>query len=123
MYTLNLMQIITYSFISSQWISVCLSVCNFSHFDFFSRTILGQFQPNLIDTKHLWVKGIQVYSNDGPGPFPRGDIITKWRKLKIFFSRTTELISTKLGTNSPWLKGIQVHLNEGSCLIPRGDNY
>ena len=23
--------------------------------------------------KHPWVKGIQFYSNEGPGPFSRGD--------------------------------------------------
>ena len=46
-----------------------------------------------------------------------------WRNLKIFFSRTTEPISTKLGTKHPWVKGIQVCSNDGSCPFPRGDNY
>ena len=54
--------------------------------------------------------------------------IMEWRKntlmnLKLFFSRTTELISTKLGTKHPWMKGIQVCSNEGLCPFPRGDNY
>ena len=33
--------------------------------------------------KHHWVKGIQVYSNEGPHPFSRGDknTVTKFRNL------------------------------------------
>ena len=46
-----------------------------------------------------------------------------WRNLKIFFSRTTEPISTKLFTKHPWVKGIQVCSNEGPHPFPRGDNY
>ena len=30
-------------------------------------------KKNKIKTKHPWVKGIQVCSNEGPRPFPRGD--------------------------------------------------
>ena len=48
------------------------------------------------------------------------------------FSRTTEPISNKFGTNHPWLKGyevcsnegpafIQVRFNEGPRPFPRGD--
>ena len=33
-----------------------------------------------------------------------------WKYLKIIFSRTTEPISTKLGTKHPWVKGIQVFI-------------
>ena len=33
----------------------------------------GQFQPNLIGTKHPWETGIQVYSNERPSPFPSRD--------------------------------------------------
>ena len=58
------------------------------------------------------------------GPFPfQGEIITKKRKLQIFFSRTTEPISTKLGTKYPWVKGIHVCSNEWPLPFPRGDNY
>ena len=46
-----------------------------------------------------------------------------WRNLKIFSSRNTEPIWTKLGTKHPWMKGIQVCSNEGPRLFPRGDNY
>ena len=30
-------------------------------------------EPTKLGTKHPWVKGIQVCSNEGPRPFPRGD--------------------------------------------------
>ena len=110
---------------------------------FFSRTT-GPISTKL-GTKHPWVKGIQVCSNEGPLPFPRGDTcnyeevngsamlfikgdihkIAKihWRNLKIFSSRTTGPISTKLGTKHPWVKGIQNYLNEGPRPFPRGNNY
>jgi hypothetical protein len=38
------------------------------------------------------------------------------------FSRTTEPILTRLGTNHSWGKGIQVSSNDGDSLSPRGDN-
>ena len=69
-----------------------------------------------LGTKHPCVKGIQICSNEGPRPFPRGDNyeIAKihWRNFKIFFSRTTGPISTEIGTKHPWVKGIQVCSNE-----------
>jgi hypothetical protein len=71
------------------------------------------------------VKGIQVYSNKGPGPLQRE---IKSQKCKngvgsfiIFFSRTTGPILTRLGTNQPWREGIQVCSKEGNCPSPRGD--
>jgi hypothetical protein len=45
-----------------------------------------------------------------------------WGHLKIFFSRTTGPILTKLGTNNSWVKGIQVCSKEGDSLSPMGDN-
>jgi hypothetical protein len=42
--------------------------------------------------------------------------------FKIFFSRTTGLILTRLTTNHPWRKRIQVSLKEGDSSSPRGDN-
>mgnify|MGYP003685767591 CR=1 FL=1 len=73
------------------------------------------------------MKGIQVCSNEGPHPFPRGYIyvIVKihWRNLKIFFSRTTGPISTKLSTKHPWMMGIQVCSNVRLYPFPRGDHY
>jgi hypothetical protein len=61
--------------------SVCLSVClsvNFYIFDFFSRTtgsILARLGIN-----HPWAEGIQVCSNKGDCPSPRGD---KSKRVKI----------------------------------------
>ena len=79
-----------------------------------------------LGTKIPWLMGIQVCSNDGPRPFPRGDNkkIAKihWPTWKIFFLRTTGPISTKLNTKHPWLMGNHVYSNEGSCPFPRGDN-
>ena len=42
---------------------------------------------------------------------------------KLFFSRITEPISTKLDTNNPWVKGIHIGSNQGPCPFPRGDKY
>ena len=41
----------------------------------------------------------------------------------FIFSRTTGLISTKVGTEHPRVKGIQVCSNEGHRPFPKGDNY
>jgi hypothetical protein len=71
------------------------------------------------------VKGIEVYSNKGPGSLQRGynhkNVKMGWGHLKIF-SRTIEPILTRLGTNYPWIKGIQFCSMEGDSLFPRGDN-
>ena len=78
-------------------------------------------------TKHPWVEGVQVSSNEGLCPFPKGDnheIKKKhWWNLWIFVSSTTEPISTKLVRKHPWMKGIQFFSNEGPHPFPRGDNY
>ena len=90
------------------------SSVNFSHFHL--TTKLG--------TKYPWVKGIQVCSNKEPRPSQRGGnreiIKMNWQLLKIFFSRTTLLISTKLGTEQ--VMWIQVPSNEGQSPSQRGDN-
>ena len=105
---------------------VCLSVSlsvNFSNFRFFSRSI-GPISTKL-GTKHPWVEGIQVCSNEVPYPFPTGDnsenIKWYWKYLKTF-SRTTGSISTKHGTKHPWVEGIQVCSNKGPRPSQRGDN-
>jgi hypothetical protein len=65
--------------------------------------------PNSIklNTHYPWVKGIQVSSNKGPGPFQRGDnhknVKMGWGHFKIFFSRTTGPILTR--GNSSLCKG------------------
>ena len=33
----------------------------------------GQFQPNLVQLKHPWLKGIQVSTNKGPFTSQKGD--------------------------------------------------
>jgi hypothetical protein len=57
------------------------------------------------------------YSNKGPGPFLREDhhknVKMGWGHLKIFFSRTTGPLLTRLGKNHPRGLGIQVCSNEG----------
>jgi hypothetical protein len=72
------------------------------------------------------VKGIKVCSNKGPGPHQRGDnhknVEMGWGHLKIFFSRTTGPILTRLGTNHPWVKGIPVCSKKGVSPSPRGNN-
>jgi hypothetical protein len=45
-----------------------------------------------------------------------------WGHLKIFFSRTTGPILTRLGTNDSWGKRIQVCSKEVDSPSPRGDN-
>jgi hypothetical protein len=45
-----------------------------------------------------------------------------WGHFKIFFSRTTLPILTRLGTNHLWRERIQVSLKEGDSPSPRGDN-
>jgi hypothetical protein len=70
------------------------------------------------------VKGIQVSSNKGRGPLQRGDnhknVKMGWDHLKIFFSRTTGSILTRLGTNHPWVKGIQDCSKEGDSPWVKG---
>jgi hypothetical protein len=72
------------------------------------------------------VRRIQVSSNKGPGPLQREDnhknVKMGWGHIKIFFSRTTGLLLTRLGTNHPWRERIQVFLREGDSPSPRGDN-
>ena len=47
----------------------CRKLFTFSHS---STEPLDKFQPNLAQSTS-WVKGIKVYSNEGPRRFPRGD--------------------------------------------------
>jgi hypothetical protein len=64
-------------------------------------------------------KGNASFSNKGPSPLQRGDnqknVKRGWGHLKIFVSRTTEPILTRLSTNHSWEKEIQVCSNEGDC--------
>jgi hypothetical protein len=83
----------------------------------FSRTT----RPILtrLGTNHPWEEGIQVYSNEGEHPSPRGDnskrIKMQWKFLKILFSSSPN--SIKLGTNNPLEKGVQVCSNKSQFLF------
>ena len=97
----------------------------FSHF----HLLLKNYWTNFILAwlKNPLVDGIQICSNEGPRPFPRGDnsknIKMIPKTLKIFFFRTTWSISTKLGTKHPLVVVIHVSSNEGPCPFSKGDNY
>ena len=80
-----------------------------------------------LGTKHPWVKRIKgFFLNEGPCPFPRGDIfkIVKihWQNLEIFFSRTTWLISNKFGTKCLWVQETQDFTNKKTFNSQKGDN-
>ena len=81
---------------------------------FFSRN--SPLISLLLGQKHPWVVLIQVCSNEGPRPFPKGDnykiVKILWQNLDKFPSRITGPISTKLRTKHPWVKGIQVCSNK-----------
>ena len=73
-------------------------------------------------TKHHWVVGIQIFQMKGHTVF-QGEIIKKnskinWLNEKIFFSRSTGPISTKLDTKHPLVMGIHISSNEGTHPFP-----
>ena len=81
----------------------------------FSNTT--QLISTKLDTKLIWVEGIQVYSNEELHSFQRDNcknMKITLTTLKLFIFRTTGSISTKLGTNHVWKVMIQVCSNEGS---------
>ena len=90
-----------------------------------SQEPLCKIQPNLAQS--TLDEGNSSLFKWRPGPFPRGDnyeiAIIYWQNLKIYFSRTTEPISTKLSTKQPWVRVIQVCSNEVSGPFPKEDNY
>ena len=110
---------------SDRLLSICLSVCKLFTISSSSPEPLAGPISNKLGTKHPWVKGIQVLTNEGSHPFQRGDnneiVKIHWQNWRVFLSRSTGPI-TKLGTKNPWVKGIQVYLNKGPCPFPRGDN-
>jgi hypothetical protein len=97
------------------------------HWNFLKIFFFRTCRPNSIklSANYPCVKGIQVCSK-GPGPLQRGDnhknVKMGWGHLKIFFSRTTGPILTRLVTNHPWVKGIQVCSKERNSPSPKGDN-
>ena len=82
----------------------------------FSRTT-GPISAKL-GTKHPWVKGIQVCSNERLFFFRMGvNCKNILKNFKNVFSRTTGPISPKLGTKYLLEKGIWVCSNEGPILF------
>jgi hypothetical protein len=96
-----------------------LDIFDFSRTTGLILTILG--------TNHPWGKRIQVYSNEGERPSPRGDNSKKNKNttkfFKILYSRTTRPNSIKLGTNYPWVKVIQVCSKKEPDPLQRGGNH
>ena len=92
---------------------------------FFSRTI-GPISTILAQSILRW-KGIQFCSITWASPLPRGynckTTKIHWRILKIFFSRTSVLLSTKLGTKHVWVTGSQLWSNNGPVLFQGGDYF
>jgi hypothetical protein len=63
------------------------------------------------------MNGIQVCSNKGPDTIQKGDnhqnVKMGWGHLRIFSSRTTWPILTRLGTNHPRKERIHMSFKEG----------
>ena len=52
-----------------------------------------------------------------------GELKIHRRNLKVFFSRSTEPILTKLGTKHSWVMRTHVCSNKGPNFFSKGDNY
>ena len=111
---------------SSVCLSVCPSVCKLFLFWTFSKKSLGQFQPNLIQSILGW-RRLKFVQMKGLALFQGKIIMKEWKYIdqikKNFFSRTTESISTKLGTKHPWVMRDQISSNEGPHIFLREINY
>ena len=74
---------------------------------------------------HPWVDGIQIFTKKGPHPSSREDnrkIIKIYGEYsKIFYFRTKEPASIKLGIKHPWVEEIQDFSNKEPCPFTRGD--
>ena len=92
---------------------------------FFSRTT----EPisSKLGTKHPWVTGIQVCSNERTTPLSKGilgwNIKNTWTNSKIFSWTTGPISNKRGGTKYPWVTGIQVCSNKGQRPFPRRHNY
>ena len=90
-----------------------------------SQEPLSQFQPNLAQSIP-WSRGFKFAQMKDPTIF-QGELIKKLQKihgqiLKIFYSRTSVLISTKLCTNYSSVKENADCINEGPHPFQRGDS-
>ena len=91
------------------------------------KNIQDQFHPNLAQCILGW-RGFNFVHMKSPTLFQREIIVKKQEHIdkilkKIFFTRTTVSISTKLSTKHSWLMGIKVCLIERRRSFPRDDNY
>ena len=111
--------------------SVCLFICpsvcpsvNFSYFRLLLKNHWANFNQTLYKAS-LGEGDSSFFQMKGPALFPRGDnyeiVKIHWQNLKIFFSWTTDPISTKLGTRHPSVKEIQVCSNKWPCSFPRAE--
>ena len=100
---------------SSVYPFVRLSVYKLFTFSSSSPEPLGQFHPNLAQSIPGW-KGFKFVQMKGHALLQEEIIIKKQKYIdeikENLFSRTTEPISTNLGTKHPWVRGIQVSSNE-----------
>ena len=105
-------------------LSVRLSVCKRFTFSSSSQEPLGPFQPNLAQSI-LGFRGFQFAQIRTTALTQRRWIQNSKNtrtRLRIFFSKNTEPISTKLRTKHPWVKGMWVCSNNGPRYFPSGDN-
>jgi hypothetical protein len=63
------------------------------------------------------VKGIQVFSNKGPGPIKRGDNHKNGVGSFKIFSRTTGPNLKRLSTNHSWGRGFKFVQKKGIALL------
>ena len=86
---------------------------------FFSRTS-GPISPKL-GSEHLWVKGIQVYSNEGSRPSQRGDnceiVKIHSKLLKIFFPEPLIQLQPNLAQSILWWRGFKFIQMKGHTLL------
>ena len=86
------------------------------------HTNLVKIRPVVSEEKMLTGDGRHTMTDDTRRRTPsHSSRSPEWPK--IFFSRTTGPIATKLATNQPWVMIIQVYENEGLHPFPMGDNY
>ena len=76
---------------------------------------------------HPWVKGIQVCSNEGSFPFPRGDnyklVKNTLMKFKIHLLRNQWVNFNQILHKASLGEGCISLFNEGPHIFPRVDNY
>ena len=99
-------------------LSFNLSLCKLSHLHvFLSKTIRSM--STKLGIKHLWVKEIQVHSNEGLWLF-KG---RKKQNSEKISSRIIWQFSIKFSTKHFKVEHIQIYSDEGSHPFPKGDNW